>query len=138
MQNGSWVEFSPFRLDLVNQELWRGSERLPLRGKPFAVLAYLATHPARLVPRDELLEAVWPDTHVGEGLLRGYVRELRAVLGDDAAEPRFIETVARRGYRFVAPLRGGAERPLVAAAPSRAQPPAPPAAARSAAGPAGW
>jgi DNA-binding winged helix-turn-helix (wHTH) protein/predicted ATPase len=109
----------------VNQELWRGEERLPLRGKPFAVLAFLATHPARLVQRAELAQAVWPDTHVSEGLLRGYVRELRAVLGDDAAEPRFIETVARRGYRFVAPLRGGAERPLVAAAPSRAQPPAP-------------
>jgi len=108
----SCIEFPPFRLDLVNQELWRGSERLPLRAKPFAVLAYLATHPARLVQRAELVAAVWPDTHVGEGLLRGYVRELRSVLGDDPAAPRFIETVARRGYRFVAPLQGGGERAL--------------------------
>jgi DNA-binding winged helix-turn-helix (wHTH) protein/predicted ATPase len=105
VQPGSWVEFPPFRLDLANQELWRASERLPLRAKPFAVLAFLAMHPARLVLREELVRAVWPDTHVGEGLLRGYVRELRAVLGDDAAAPRFIETVARRGYRFVAPVR---------------------------------
>lgn len=105
MSPDSWVEFPPFRLDLLNQELWQGVERVPIRGKPFAVLAYLATHPARLVLRDELVRAVWPDTHVGDGLLRGYVRELRALLGDDPAAPRFIETVARRGYRFVAPLR---------------------------------
>jgi len=105
VQPGTCVEFPPFRLDLANQELWRGAERLPLRPKPFAVLAYLATHAARLVLRDELVAAVWPDTHVGEGLLRGYVRDLRTTLGDDAAAPRFIETVARRGYRFVAPVR---------------------------------
>jgi DNA-binding winged helix-turn-helix (wHTH) protein/predicted ATPase len=124
VETGSHVEFPPFRLDLVNQELWRGRERLPLRGKPFSVLAYLATHPERLVPRDELARAVWPDTHVGEGLLRGYVRELRAVLGDDPAQPRFIETVARRGYRFVAPVRS-AEPPRPAAA-ARAVEPRPP------------
>ena len=99
------VEFPPFRLDLANHELWRGSSRLSLRPKPFAVLAYLATHPRRLVLRDELVQAVWPDTHVGEGLLRGYVREVRVVLGDDPEAPRFIETVARRGYRFVAAVR---------------------------------
>jgi DNA-binding winged helix-turn-helix (wHTH) protein/predicted ATPase len=112
------VEFAPFLLDLVNQELWRGAERLPLRAKPFAVLAYLVRNPARLVLRDELARAVWPDTHVGEGLLRGYVRELRAVLGDDPDAPRFIETLARRGYRFVAPVRA-AER----SAPASAAPP---------------
>src|SRR5262245_4079224 len=56
----------------------------------------------RLVPRAELVRAVWPDTHVGEGSLRGYVRDLRGLLGDDAEAPRFIETVARLGYRFVA------------------------------------
>src|SRR5262245_45515034 len=99
MQPDACVEFPPFRLDLVNHELWRGSEQLPLRPKPFAVLAYLATHSQRLVLREELVQAVWPDTHVGEGLLRGYVRDLRAALGDDAESPRFIQTIARRGYR---------------------------------------
>ena len=76
-----------------------------LRPKPFAVLAYLATHASRLVSREELAQAVWPDTHVGDGLLRGYVRDVRTALGDDAAAPRFIETVARLGYRFLAPVR---------------------------------
>jgi DNA-binding winged helix-turn-helix (wHTH) protein/predicted ATPase len=116
----SSVEFAPFRLDLLNQELWRGSERLPLRAKPFAVLAYLAQHPARLVLRAELVQAVWPDTHVGEGLLRGYVRELRNVLGDDPAAPRFIETVARRGYRFVAPVESRDDRAAGGARPGMA------------------
>ena len=99
------LEFPPFRLDLLNQELWRDGERLALRPKPFAVLAFLATHPQRLVPHAELVRAVWPDTHVGEGLLRGYVRDVRTVLDDDPAQPRFIETVPRRGYRFIAAVR---------------------------------
>ncbi|HVH06478.1 MAG TPA: AAA family ATPase, partial [Myxococcota bacterium] len=111
MATVSRVEFPPFHLDLLNQELWRGDQRLPLRAKPFAVLAYLATHPTRLVLHDELTQAVWPDTHVGDGLLRGYVRELRAILDDDPAAPRFIETIARRGYRFVAPVRSGSPAP---------------------------
>jgi DNA-binding winged helix-turn-helix (wHTH) protein/predicted ATPase len=114
---GSCIEFPPFRLDLTNQELWRGAERIPLRAKPFAVLAYLAANPARLVLRAELVNAVWPDTRVGEAVLRGYVRELRTLLGDEAAAPRFIETVARRGYRFVAPIRSGEPAP-----PARARP----------------
>jgi DNA-binding winged helix-turn-helix (wHTH) protein len=122
MQPDTCLEFAPFRLDLANHELWRGEERLPLRPKPFAVLAYLATHPRRLVPREELANAVWPDTHVGDGLLRGYVRDLRTVLGDDADAPRFIETVARLGYRFVAPVRSVA----VFAEPGPAVPPGAP------------
>ena len=94
--------FSPFRLDLRDGQLWCGAELLPLRPKPFAVLQYLAANPGRVVTRTELVEAVWPRSHVSSGVLRGYVRDLRAVLGDDAAAPRFIETVGRRGYRFVA------------------------------------
>src|SRR5262245_57298194 len=105
MQPGASVELPHLRLDLANHELWRGEERLVLRPKPFAVLAYLATHASRLIPREELAQAVWPDTHVGDGLLRGYVRDVRTALGDDAAAPRFIETVARLGYRFLAPVR---------------------------------
>jgi len=102
----SAIVFPPFRLDPSNQQLWEGAKELPLRPKPFAVLAYLAAHPRRLVTRPELVKAVWPDAHVGEGVLRGYIRDLRVVLGDDAEAPRFIETVARRGYRFVAEVGG--------------------------------
>lgn len=98
------VDFPPFHLDLTNHELWRGEARLALRPKPFALLAYLATHPHRLVPHAELAKELWPDTHVGDGLLRGYVRDVRTVLEDDAASPRYVETVARLGYRFVAPI----------------------------------
>src|SRR5262245_33632200 len=112
MQPGRCVEFPPFRLDLATHELWRGRERVAVRPKPFALLAYLATNAERLVPRAELVRAVWPDTHVGEGSLRGYVRDLRGLLGDDAEAPHFIETVARLGYRFVASVRGTERRTL--------------------------
>ena len=111
MRSDAAIEFPPFRLDLLNQQLWRGAELLLLRPKPFAVLAYLATRAGRLVPRAELVKAVWPDTHVGAVVLRGYIRDLRLTLGDDPEAPRFIETVAHRGYRFIAAVSGGQYSP---------------------------
>jgi DNA-binding winged helix-turn-helix (wHTH) protein len=72
-----------------------------LRPKAFAVLRYLVQRPNRLVTKAELLHAVWPDTHLGEVVLKVCVRELRAALGDRARAPRFIETVHARGHRFV-------------------------------------
>jgi len=96
--------FPPFRLDLEHEQLWRGPDQVPLRPKTFAVLHYLVTHAPRLVTQAELLHAVWADTYVSEGLLRGYMHELRIVLGDAAQVPRFIETVPRRGWRFLAPV----------------------------------
>ena len=126
MPSDSSVEFPPFRLDLPNQQLWRGGELVPLRPKPYAVLAYLATHAGRLVPRAELAKAVWPDTYVGEDVLRGYIRDVRTALGDDPEAARFIETVARRGYRFIAPIASAATASDVRApATSRPRPPAP-------------
>src|SRR5437763_11401624 len=82
--------FPPFRLDLAQHQLWRGTERVPLRPKAFAVLHYLAAHAPRLVTPAELLHAVWADAYVNEGLLRSYMRELRVVLDDEAKTPRFI------------------------------------------------
>src|SRR5262245_57251171 len=96
--------FNPFRLDLVNEQLWEGEELVPLRPKLFAVLRYLAEHAGRLVTREELHAAVWPATVVSESVLRGMIRELRDILGDDATAARFVETVPHRGYRFIAPL----------------------------------
>jgi urea transport system substrate-binding protein len=93
--------FGPFKLDLPNETLWRGSERVPLRPKTFAVLLYLVQHPQRLITKEELLKNIWRGVVVDDELLRGYVRELRLVLGDSAATPQFVETVARRGYRFL-------------------------------------
>ncbi|HEV8717544.1 MAG TPA: AAA family ATPase [Candidatus Binatia bacterium] len=102
MTTSQMLTFAPFRLDPVNARLWREEEFVPLRPKPFAVLRYLAENPGRLVTKEELNKAVWPDTYVGESSLKGYIRALREVLADDPEAPRFIETVARRGYRFIA------------------------------------
>ena len=105
-------EFPPFRLDTVNQCLFRGDgvaeERIPLAPKAFDVLRYLVEHPGRLVPHDELLEALWPKTHVQPEVLKSHIAAIRAVLGDDARKPIFIETMSRRGYRFIAPVTDGA------------------------------
>src|SRR5882672_8764085 len=101
-------EFPPFRLDPVNQCLWRGEgpaeERILLAPKAFAVLRYLVEHPGRLVTHEELLEALWPKTYVQPEVLKSHVTAIRAVLGDDARKPIFIETLSRRGYRFIAPV----------------------------------
>ena len=107
MPSETLIVFPPFRLDVRNEQLWRDAELVPVRPKPFAVLAYLAAHPDRLVTAAELRKAVWPDTYVSEGLLRGYIREVRQVLGDDAETPRFVETVPRRGYRFLVTVSSG-------------------------------
>ncbi len=105
-------EFPPFRLDTVNQCLWRGDgaaeERILLAPRAFDLLRYLVEHPGRLVAHDELLEALWPKTYVQPEVLKSHIASIRAVLGDDARKPRFIETLSRRGYRFIAPLTEGA------------------------------
>jgi DNA-binding winged helix-turn-helix (wHTH) protein len=93
--------FAPFRLDLVNEQLWEGEELVPLRPKLFVVLRYLAGRAGRLVTRAELYAAVWPATVVSESVLRGVIRELRDILNDDADTARFIETIPGRGYRFL-------------------------------------
>lgn len=97
--------FPSFRLDTLHEGLWRGSETVPLRRKLLALLHYLVEHPGRLVTREELFAAVWPDTHVSEGVLTVCIRELRQALEDDSQQPRFIETIPRRGYRFIGKIR---------------------------------
>jgi DNA-binding winged helix-turn-helix (wHTH) protein/tetratricopeptide (TPR) repeat protein len=94
--------FSPFRLDSKNEQLWRGAEEIRLRRKTFAVLRHLVEHPAELVTKAALLDAVWPDVSVSDSMPAISVRELRKALGDSADAPRFIETVQGRGYRFIA------------------------------------
>src|SRR5271167_1965130 len=101
MSAESYRLFSPYQLDPRNERLLRGLEVIPLRAKPFALLRYMVEHPGRLVSHEELRKAIWPSTFVGEGVLRLYLREVRSALGDDADSPKFIETIARRGYRFI-------------------------------------
>jgi len=110
--SASAKEFPPFRLDPVNQCLWRRGdagedERVLLTPKAFAVLGYLVEHAGRLVTQEELLEAVWPDTYVQPEVLKYQVADIRGKLGDDPKSPLFIETLQRRGYRFIAAVRGG-------------------------------
>jgi DNA-binding winged helix-turn-helix (wHTH) protein/tetratricopeptide (TPR) repeat protein len=85
--------------------VWRGDKTLALTPKAFSLLTYLAAHPGRLITKDELLDAVWPDTHVADAVLKVCVREIRQRLGDRVNQPRYIETVHRRGYRFIAEVR---------------------------------
>jgi len=96
--------FPPFRLDVANEQLWRDSDLLDLRPKTFEVLLYLVQNAQRLVTKRELLDSVWAGTSVGDELLRGYIRELREALADDAKKPCYIETVPTRGYRFLPPV----------------------------------
>jgi len=94
--------FGCFELDAANESLWCEGKQVPLAPKPFAVLRYLVENPQRLVTHDELLDALWPETYVQPQVLRTYVLELRKLLGDDPNEPQFIQTVPKRGYRFLA------------------------------------
>jgi predicted ATPase len=99
--------FDSFGLDTSNECLWRGGMQINLPPKPFAVLRYLVENPGRLVTHDELLEALWPETFVQPQVLRTYVLDLRKVLGDDAKQPRYIQTLPKRGYCFLASVVDG-------------------------------
>src|SRR6266446_9785006 len=109
-----WV-FGPFRLDPDYACLWYEAQALPLPPKVYAVLHYLVTHPDRLVTKEEILEAVWPETTVTDAVVRVAIGAFRKVLGETAQTPRYIATVPRRGYRFLAPVAehtGGGPLPV--------------------------
>jgi TolB-like protein/DNA-binding winged helix-turn-helix (wHTH) protein/Tfp pilus assembly protein PilF len=96
--------FKTFRLDRANHLLWRNGDRVPIAPKGFDVLAYLVEHAGRVVTQEEILEALWPETYVNPEVLRKYIQEIRKALGDRPDSPEFIETLPKRGYRFVAPV----------------------------------
>ena len=95
------VTFGPYRLD-PRGGLTQGKRQLRLTPKAFALLCFLAEHRGRVVTKDELFDALWPRTAVGDAALVTCVQELRQTLRDNARRPRYIETLHRRGYRFVA------------------------------------
>jgi predicted ATPase/DNA-binding winged helix-turn-helix (wHTH) protein len=102
-------EFAAFRLDTLNQCLWRRGdggreERILLTPKAFAVLEYLVERSGRLVSHRELLGAVWPNTVVDPQAVKRHVLAVRSALGDRPRESLFIETIPKRGYRFIAPV----------------------------------
>jgi predicted ATPase len=119
--------FGVFGLDTGNERLLRGSTPIALPPKPFAVLRYLVEHPGRLITHDELLEALWPETFVQPQVLRTYMLDLRKALNDDAGQPQFIQTVPKRGYRFLACVTESANGAASAsvATPAPAPQPAP-------------
>jgi len=94
--------FQAFRLDTANQCLWRGQERVPIPPKPYDMLRYLVENPRRLVTQDEFLAKLWPEIYVNPELIRKYILDIRKILGDRPDKPEFIETVTKRGYRFIA------------------------------------
>src|SRR6266436_278148 len=94
--------FRSFRLDTENQCLWRGEERVPMPPKAYDVLRHFVENPGRLITQDEILEKLWTDTYVNPEVLRKYILDIRKILGDRRNKPEFIETVTKRGYRFIA------------------------------------
>src|SRR6185369_4558040 len=94
--------FGPFVVDAGSYQLRRGADVIPLSPKIIDLLLYLVARQSTIVGKDELFAALWPDVAVTDNALTQAVSELRQALGDDSANPTFIQTVARRGYRFIA------------------------------------
>ena len=102
-----FIRFGTFELDFQSGELRKGGVKLKLTGQPFQVLAILLERPGDVVTREELQKRLWPDTFVDvDHNLNTAINKIREVLGDSAEIPRFVETLPRRGYRFIAPVDG--------------------------------
>lgn len=95
-------QFDDVRVDVPNAQVFKAGRRAPLEPKAFQVLVFLLQHPGRLIEKEELLSAIWADTFVTENALTRAIAVLRKTLGDTKAEPKYIETVPTRGYRFIA------------------------------------
>ena len=120
------VRFGPYEVDLHTHELWKHGTRLKLVGQPFEILAVLVRRPGQLVTRDELRSQLWPgDTFVdfNHGL-NAAVNKLRDALCDSAEDPKYIETLPRRGYRFIAEIESVAAPRTVQAPAQTARTPA--------------
>src|SRR6201987_1780486 len=99
------VRFDAFEADVQTGELRKDGVRLKFSGQPFQVLAILLERPGDVVTREELQKRLWPDTFVDvERNLNTAVNKIREVLGDSAESPHFVETIPRRGYRFIGAL----------------------------------
>jgi DNA-binding winged helix-turn-helix (wHTH) protein len=104
------LRFDRFELDEAEARLTCDGEPIALAPKPFAVLCALAREPACLLTTNALLDKVWGHQFVTDSVLRTAISELRTALDDDARKPRFIETVSRRGYRFIAATIGASSQ----------------------------
>ncbi|MDJ0955625.1 MAG: winged helix-turn-helix domain-containing protein [Arenicellales bacterium] len=124
------VQKTQFRLDVGDERLWKGNQPVQISNKAFQLLRLFVSNPNRLLTKDHILEGVWRGLCVSEGLVKEYVHDLRTALDDDPKQPRFIETVHGRGYRFLGgveegknttdttiPMRSGSHPPSVVVVP---------------------
>ena len=103
---GRIYEFDHFRVDAEEGLLWRDGEVVPLTPKAFEMLLMLVENHGHVVKKEELMERIWPDTFVEEANLTNNISLLRKILQGEGGEQHYIKTVPRRGYRFVANVRG--------------------------------
>jgi serine/threonine-protein kinase len=110
--DGECLRFGPFRYDRENRLLQREGREVALPPRALGILEHLLERPGAVVSKKELMDAVWPDAFVTETSLTEAVSLLRQTLGDDPQRPEFIQTVHRRGYRFLAPVRADPATPI--------------------------
>jgi DNA-binding winged helix-turn-helix (wHTH) protein/TolB-like protein/Tfp pilus assembly protein PilF len=126
MPQSSIYEFSGFRLEVQERLLLRNGAAVSITPKIFDMLLLFLANPNRLLGKDEIMKTVWPDTHIDEATLTRTISELRKTLGQTAGETNFVQTVPKRGYRFVAPVETPFEHAAEVVAPQpAAQPPDP-------------
>ena len=114
------LRFGPYEVDLRAGELWKAGRRRKLTGQPFSVLVILLERPGEVVSREELQKRLWPDTFVdADHNLNTAINKIREALNDSSERPQFIETLSRRGYRFIAPVES--VRPAPPALPNGAE-----------------
>lgn len=104
-QENRLYEFGPYVMDVRSRILLKNGTTVRLTPKAFDTLFVLVQHASQVVEKEQLLKEVWPDIFVEEGSLSHNIHGLRKALGDDSSEPRYIETIPKRGYRFVAPVK---------------------------------
>lgn len=125
MEPAQPIRFGPFEVDLRSGELRKHGVSVKLQEQPAKILAALLARPGEVVTRAELVQLLWPDgTYVDfDHGLNAAVTRLRQALSDSADQPRYVETVARRGYRFVAEVKADAAEPIASEPPKRSAPP---------------
>src|SRR4051812_21374992 len=102
IETKGFYEFGPFRIDPAERQVMREGSVVPLPPKAFDTLLFLVRNSGRILSKEELMKATWPDTFVEEASLAQNISVLRRVLGEPAGERQYIETIPRRGYRFLA------------------------------------
>src|SRR5271163_4756193 len=125
IESKSKMTFGLFEVDLQSGELWKAGKKIKIQSQPFKVLTALLEHPGQVVSREELQLRLWGKNTIVDfdHSLGTAINKIREALGDSADNPRFIQTLARRGYRFIAPVGYPPAPRIEASAPALAQDP---------------